>query len=492
MSNSRCKVSREDLLAAFHTEETFKGFCARVGISPNTLRPLWVAEFGKEAFAERGRRLQVEAAIRTCKAIVPYKKYKRVDVVCSRCGVSESITLSRKNRRGDKPFVCSKCEELAQGDRRCPVCGLMVDGARGLSGHFRQARLRGDEAHAAYQEAQEASRWEGKVEGVDYVECRLCGHRSLSIGGHLGAAHGMKAPEYRAKYPGALVRASSVQGRITEGGLKSQQENGTGKGDQKLVRCPGCGLFVVVSKFLSEDVHDARCDACRARDEDALWEGLTEPEDYVTCRVCGYRAHSLSSHLQNAHPKMVGRYLKKYPGAFLTSLNCSVRVAVNKIGLTKADLEPHMDSKGRVEVGRAAEAFGCSWWTVLKYARELGLPTRNRLAFQKQVLDVVSDILGEPYVWEWTHPGIKNPVTGYPLYFDGRFEYHDLVVEAHGKQHYEYVEYWHKTEAEFRRRCALDALKARRLRELGIRLLVVRYDDPVDEASLRARLGGWV
>lgn len=74
-------------------------------------------------------------------------------------------------------------------DQVCPVCGLLVDGKRGLSGHFRHRQEAGDIPHIAYQNEQEAS----KVENLDFVICKICGHRAT----HLKPVHKMSVVEYQ-------------------------------------------------------------------------------------------------------------------------------------------------------------------------------------------------------------------------------------------------------------------------------------------------------
>jgi hypothetical protein len=167
-------------------------------------------------------------------------------------------------------------------------------------------------------------------------------------------------------------------------------------------------------------------------------------------------------------------------------------VASNKLNITRDDLVPFMDRQGRVEVAKAGQGMSCSWLTVLRACRRLNLPTRNRLAFQKRVLDAVSDVLGGAgYAWEWSHDEVRNPRTGYRLYYDGMFPSHGLIVEAHGAQHYRYTPGWHRSEAEFDERVALDAHKVDAAERLGYRVLVVRYDEPFTDASyLAGRLYG--
>lgn len=169
------------------------------------------------------------------------------------------------------------------------------------------------------------------------------------------------------------------------------------------VECDDCGAQIFVSKFAS-DKNGYLCAICEVLqdlvEEELLWEGLEEPEDFVRCRKCGIRGQNLTSHVQKAHPELIGRYSTVYPGALIMALGCPNRLPSGRLNFTRADLLPYADKKGRVIVAQAADELGCSWLTVLRYCRKLGIPTRNRLAKQKWVLDLVSKILDEPYVWE--------------------------------------------------------------------------------------------
>jgi Zn ribbon nucleic-acid-binding protein len=472
---------RQTALLAFHTDEPFKAVAKRLGMSPNTLRPIWKGEFGETAFKARGKTLQAKAAAKTAKGLATNRIFRDVLVVCETCQGSFTLKANQVQRSA---LICDGCKY----DRECPVCMQKVDGVRGLSGHFRHRREAEDEAHILYEQDSEDALWMDLDPDEDYVVCRECGHRARSLVGHLKAAHGLTAKEYRAAHPGVLIRARKLIGTRAEAiraGLPADAYEGV-----KLITCSSCERDREVSKFFGS-LHDDRCPECRAaeksQEDAAYWEGKAEPADYVECRECGWKGLSLTGHLLGAeHPGL--DYRSKYPNAPLFADGVMV-FPTHKLHLTAADLSPFKDAKGRVQVALAAFSLGCSGQSVLRYCKNLGLTTRNRLATQKRVLDSIAEILGEPYAWEWWHPEIVNPKTGYHLYFDGRFEHSNLVIEYHGKQHRKFVPYWHKTEVEFERRKALDELKARRAAEVGLKLLVIWYDDPwADVLWLRGRV----
>lgn len=489
MGAPRSKAPQEEILGAFHTDEGFKAVAKRLGLSPNTLRVIWKDAFGETAFEQRGKTLQARAAANTARSIATTRVYGDVSVPCSVCGTEVSLKTNQAAQLDRSTFVCDDCKY----DRTCPVCGQLVDGERGLAGHFRHRREAGDAAHLAYKEGQEEARWDVLIEGADYVRCLLCGQRAETLARHLKASHGVTADEYRVKFPDALIRSR----KLTEArSLASQhREGGFGKGDQKEVLCPSCGVSWEGSKFLGEE-HDLRCVQCkrkmeedRVKEEATYWIGKTEPEDYVECRLCGWKGSILLGHLLGAHSQIsMGQYRGQFPDVPIAASGV-MTYPTHKLNLTLSDLAPFKDNKGRVQVALAADSFGCAELTVRIYCKEFGLPTRNRLALQKRVLDTLAGVLDEPYKWEWWDRRITNPLTGYYLYFDGYFPQHNLLVEVQGKQHYVYIPYWHKARYVFEQMQERDRQKLEQATKLGFKLLTLRWDEPINDAAyLRRRL----
>jgi len=394
MGGPRSTASREEILAAFDTEETFKGVCARIGMSPNTLRGIWKDAFGEEAFVARGKKLQAEAASATCKATALTRVYKDVHVPCSKCKTHVSMKGNQAAQINKSEFLCDECKDF-RFDRTCPVCGLLVDGERGLSGHIRHRREANDEDHLAYLVDQAASRWQGKTEDLDYVRCRVCGHWAETLARHLKAAHGISAETYRFKY-GPNVRIRSLRLEEARSLAAKNRDGGFGKGGQKVVACPSCGNQWEGSKFLVPGTHDLRCDKCRglgdAIDETLRWLDKSEPEDYVTCLECFYRAENLTSHIQNVHPG----YRDSHPGALLVALRSAIRDKeflrgivrppefgqkireAKLIGFTRDDFSPFMEPDGTVDQRAMLKSVGCAWVTLKSYMDDLGLkPTRK-------------------------------------------------------------------------------------------------------------------
>lgn len=198
----------------------------------------------------------------------------------------------------------------------CPICSFPVADARGLAAHFRHQAA----THPNYAQWQEDLRFSGKAEGVDFVRCLECGHRADSLARHLKSEHGVTADQYRVKHGlDTLIRASAVKDKMADAARSRQ--GGHGKGGLKEVVCPACGAHREASKFLVPGTHDLRCDACKAQEEATKWTGLSEPEDYVSCLECSYRAENLTSHTQNAHPG----YRDRHPDALMVALGSSIR-----------------------------------------------------------------------------------------------------------------------------------------------------------------------
>jgi hypothetical protein len=52
----------KEAVGVFHTDEPFRRVAKRLGISPGTLRQIWIEEYGRPAFDERGRKIQLVGA----------------------------------------------------------------------------------------------------------------------------------------------------------------------------------------------------------------------------------------------------------------------------------------------------------------------------------------------------------------------------------------------------------------------------------------------
>lgn len=71
----------------------------------------------------------------------------------------------------------------------------------------------------------------------------------------------------------------------------------------------------------------------------------------------------------------------------------------------------------------------------------------------------------------------NNKVLGCRLELDGYCEDLKLAFEYNGKQHYEFVPFWHRTSNALDRQKSRDARKARICEEMGIRLIIIPYTE---------------
>jgi hypothetical protein len=71
--------------------------------------------------------------------------------------------------------------------------------------------------------------------------------------------------------------------------------------------------------------------------------------------------------------------------------------------------------------------------------------------------------------------GIVFPETGYELELDLYDPVTKIAIEFNGKQHYEYVPFFHQTQERFEAQKRRDAYKVQRCTELGIKLIIIPW-----------------
>lgn len=107
---------------------------------------------------------------------------------------------------------------------------------------------------------------------------------------------------------------------------------------------------------------------------------------------------------------------------------------------------------------------------------------------EQYILGQVDKVLGRQYsrLLEHTFEWLINPETGYHLYIDAFYPELALAVEYNGIYHYEDTGFDNRYSLEQRQ--TLDTLKAKLIAEHGLKLLVLRYDEPYSSRYLRRRL----
>ncbi len=138
----------------------------------------------------------------------------------------------------------------------------------------------------------------------------------------------------------------------------------------------------------------------------------------------------------------------------------------------------HLKISGKTIIQR----FDCS---VEDFAKILGLKYEHAWYTEDYWIQKISKYISEVPARQWTHKEIKGP-KGRKLKCDAYFENHNLVLEYNGKQHYIFVHHFHRTVQNFEYQCECDQIKYAKLNELGIKLLVVKFDD--EETDVMQRL----
>lgn len=165
------------------------------------------------------------------------------------------------------------------------------------------------------------------------VGCLECGHQAAKLYRHLEAKHGLSAKEYKAKWgPQAKLRSDATTQRQRIKTTLRKDAARTPPKETKTIVCPSCKERHAVSKWLGTK-HDQRCPSCKRQAADDLWAGKTEPEDYVSCLECGYKAENLTGHIQSAHPT----YRELQPDALVVATGSAVRDKTALKGRTLSD-----------------------------------------------------------------------------------------------------------------------------------------------------------
>jgi len=416
---------------------------------------------------------------------------------------------------------------------KCPICNFKVSNQRGLATHFRHQ----SKTHPDYKQYMMNKKFEGKEEGVDYVKCLMCDYKATTLGRHLKAVHRATAEEYKVKFPDALIRCSKLTEKRQD--AAKNREAGFGKGETKIIKCPSCEGDHEVSKFLCS-FHNQKCSECKEierihkkQEEEIYWSQYSEPDDYVTCRECGYKAENLCSHIQNSHPN----YRKDYPDALIVSLNSKVRDKSLLIGrkhseetkikmsenagkwnfgltketneivadlakkregyespfriyISKKQLEKYSLKNGKISIGKAIVDLKHNFRIIKRECIRHGLETFTRNISQTVCLEIISKILKTPFTQEWKSVKFKNPKTGYPFRFDGYFPKKKLIVEFFGHQHYVFPNCYTKTKKAYLDQQERDRIKKEMIEnDPKLRyFLVLEEESFTDKEYIRERL----
>lgn len=101
-------------------------------------------------------------------------------------------------------------------------------------------------------------------------------------------------------------------------------------------------------------------------------------------------------------------------------------------------------------------------------------------------LSFIKDVTLLPF--QKRRPSWLKGLKGKPLELDAYCQEANLAVEYQGKQHYEFVPGWHKTEEYFRECQARDALKRKLCAEFGVTLFEIPYVDRPTPEKIQAQI----
>jgi hypothetical protein len=257
--------------------------------------------------------------------------------------------------------------------------------------------------------------------------------------------------------------ADQVLSRTRENWAESGRSNGAKlKGKTKSMTytsaiCSECGEDFPLSVMAKAKTCKFVCDKCENSRVDH------------TCSYCGVGcigAKGLATHY---------RHMKDDPAH------------VDAGVISKEDLERFTLKNGKVVIGWAMIGLEKGAGTIKKEAKRHGLKTYGRYIMQGQCITSVAHALGcqvGDFIHEWVVPGFNGKYR-----FDGYLKTHDLVVEFHGYQHWTYPNVYMKSEDQFMLTLARDKEKMVLVRTLGLKLFLVRQDEPFTEVPyIRSRL----
>jgi len=125
-----------------------------------------------------------------------------------------------------------------------------------------------------------------------------------------------------------------------------------------------------------------------------------------------------------------------------------------------------------------------------KRRRRKRKPQARISKFQRKVADLFRLLLGDLHLkYEVTWPWLKNP-DGNSLYADIYFPRQNIVIEAHGIQHYKWPNPFHKTYEDFQRQQQNDRAKKDLIKAHGITYVAVSYDPEPTLETIRTALDG--
>jgi len=107
---------------------------------------------------------------------------------------------------------------------------------------------------------------------------------------------------------------------------------------------------------------------------------------------------------------------------------------------------------------------------------------------ETNLVKVIERICGKRNVVTSFHPIWAISDKGVLFEFDIYIPRRNLLIEFNGRQHYEFVRFFHKTVTKFRKQQQRDQLKARLAQQHGYRLVTIKYTEPITIQYIRGRI----
>lgn len=125
-----------------------------------------------------------------------------------------------------------------------------------------------------------------------------------------------------------------------------------------------------------------------------------------------------------------------------------------------------------INYATVCERFGPS---IQEVANHFNIPYIVKWQSEENALSFVAYFLHDfTYIKQYRNNDIKHIRT---LPVDGFWPDYNLCVEYNGRQHYKFSKHFHKTEKDFDKRQYLDVLKYKQIKDLGFKLLIIKYND---------------
>jgi hypothetical protein len=107
--------------------------------------------------------------------------------------------------------------------------------------------------------------------------------------------------------------------------------------------------------------------------------------------------------------------------------------------------------------------------------------TKKKSRYHILARELLNDMFVYPVLEEVKLPGSRCPSKKSTLFLDFFIPQIDLAVEVHGKQHYEYCKFFHKTKAGFLTSLKRDSIKEEWCEKNEINLIILKYSDTVED-----------